>query len=159
MSDKEKHWYQDGWNILTIVAVLILIAIWSNRYWQHEKEQQKPQAMALNVGHLEQPLDGDPVLHLKFWHVHRGNLKNGRMTVVVDYPAAPKDQRIRIHAFDTWEPNDDHAVIWKVPLPGYQLDQRVPVRVRLEAENARPFAYTEVWLGTDWVEDQLINSE
>ncbi len=155
----EKHWYQDGGNVLTILAVLFLIAIWSNRYWQHEKEQQKPAALALSAGRLEQPPDGEPILHLKFWHVHPGHLKNGRLVVVVDHPVAPKDEGIRIHAFDTWEPNDDHAVIWKVPLPGYQLDERVPVRIRLEAANARPCAYTEVWRGTNWVDDEFIISE
>ena len=159
MSEKEKHWYQDGGTVLMIVVVLILIMIWSNRFWQHEKEQQKSTAIALSAGHLEQPPNSEPVLHLKFWHVHRGNLKNGRLTVIVDYPGTAKDERTRIHAFDTWEPNEDHAVTWKVPLPGYQLDERVLVGVRLEAENTRPFSYVQVWLGTDWVEDELMISE
>ncbi len=154
MSEQEKYWYQDGWNLLTIIAVLIPIGVWANQYWQQQKELQKPVAMALSTGYLEQPFNGDPVLHLKFWHVHRGNLKQGRLTVLAGSPESPKDQHFRIHAFDTWEPNVDHAVTWQVPLPGYQLDQPVPVRVRLEAENARPYADTRVWLGTDWVEEE-----
>ncbi len=159
MSEKEKQWYQDGGTVLTIVAVLILLTIWLSRFWLHEKEQQKSSAIALSAGHLEQPPNGEPVLHLKFWHVHRGNLKNGRLTVIMDYPGTAKDERTRIHAFDTWEPNEDHAVTWKVPLPGYQLDERVLVGVRLEADNTRPFSYVQVWLGTDWVEDEVIISE
>jgi len=158
MSEKE-HWYQDGGAVLMIVAVIALIAIWSSRFWRHEQEQQKAPAMALSAGHLEQPAVGDPVLHLKFWHVHRGSLKNGRLTVIVDYPGTAKDERTHIHAFDIWKPNDENAVTWKVPLPGYQLDERVLVAVRLEADNARPFSYVQVWLGTNWVDDEIMTSE
>ncbi|WP_417849449.1 hypothetical protein [Thalassoglobus sp.] len=91
MSEQEKYWYQDGWNLLTIVAVLIPIGVWANQYWQQQKELQKPVAMALSTGYLEQPFNGDPVLHLKFWHVHRGNLKQGRLTVLAGSPESPKD--------------------------------------------------------------------
>lgn len=159
MSEKEKHWYQDGGTVLMIVVVLALIAIWSSRFWRHEQEQQKASAMALSAGHLEQPPNGDPAIHLKFWHVHRGSLKNGRLTVIVDYPGTAKGERTHIHAFDNWKPNDEHAVTWKVPLPGYQLDEQVLVAVRLEAENARPFSYVQVWLGTDWVDDEIMISD
>ena len=159
MSNKEKHWYQDGGTVFSIIVVLTLLTIWGSRFWQQEKEQQKAAAIALNAGRLDVSPEGEPVLHLRFWHVHPGALRNGRLTVIVDYPGTKTGEGLCIHAFDSWESNDDHTVTWDVPLPGYELDQRVPIRVQLEAENARTFAYTQVWLGTGWVEDEVKISE
>ena len=159
MSNKEKHWYQDGGTVFSIIVVLTLLTIWGSRFWQQEKEQQKAAAIALNAGRLDVSPEGEPVLHLRFWHVHPGALRNGRLTVIVDYPGVKSGEGLCVHAFDTWEPNEDHTVAWDVQLPGYELDQRVPIRVQLEAENARSFAYTQVWRGTGWVEDEVSISE
>ena len=159
MSNKEKHWYQDGGTVFSIIVALTLLTILGSRFWQQEKEQQKAPAIALNAGRLDISPDGEPILHLRFWHVHPGVLRNGRLTVIVDYPGTRSGEGLRIHAFDIWEPNQDHTVAWDVPLPGYDLEQRVPVRVRLEAENARTLVYTQVWLGTGWVEDEVSISE
>ena len=159
MTEKEKHWYQDGWTILAIVAVLVVASIWINRAWRQNEAEQKPLGIVASAGRLEDADTDQPILHLKFWHFHPGSLRNGRLIVTVAFPGIPKVDRVRIFAFDAWEPNDEHAVIWKVPLPGYELDEQVPVHVQLQAENARQFAYTQIWLGTDWIEDEFSTSE
>ncbi len=153
MTEKEKHWYQDGWTVLAIVVVFAVLSIWINRAWQQKAVEQKPLGIVVSAGKLEGAGTNQPILHLKFWHAHPGNLRNGRFVVTVEFSGIPKVDRIHMFAFDTWEPNEEHAVIWKVPLPGYELDEKVPVRVRLQAKNARPFAYTQTWLGTDWGDD------
>jgi len=88
---------------------------------------------------------------LMFWHVHTGSLVNGRLVVNIDYPNVARQHEFRVHAFDRWEPNEEHAVTWHTPLPGYKLDRRIPIHIHVEAENAQTNEYTEVWQGTTWV--------
>ncbi len=59
-----------------------------------------------------------------------------------------------IHSFETWEPNEDHAVEFTIPMPHFDPEQELPLLIELTAKNAKPFTFTTTWLGNGWKSDQ-----
>ncbi|MCA9052203.1 MAG: hypothetical protein KDA75_00120 [Planctomycetaceae bacterium] len=150
MNQPEKHWYQDGFTVIVVVLLLAGVGVWIREDWNRRAAANRPIVLPLVAGRLEQPFFDNPVLHLTVWHQFPGTLRNGQLTVNIDSPLVAQNDRFQIHSFESWEPNQDHEVSFRIPLTASDLSEEIPIQLRIDSMNGRAVEYTARWLGTGW---------
>ncbi len=153
MSEPSKsYWYHNGWLVLGMVITIILVTGWLYRSWQ---QAEKPIAFAEVYGQLQQPNAEQPILHMTLVNRFPGILRNGRISVTTpNRLLVAASDRSQVYAFDEWQPNDDHAVNFDLRLNNFHPQNRIPLTIRVEAQNARVYQIQDEWRGEGWVSNQ-----
>lgn len=154
MSEQEKYWYQDGGIVLLILFVGAVLSFWGFNAWREYQFSQIPIILPISAGRLEQPLWGDPVLHVQVWHQFPGRLQKGNLIISSDSPMVVEGDQFQMHSFESWDPNRDHEVKLRFRLQNFNPKQEIPLTMRIEATNGRAIDYTPKWLGWDWKSNQ-----
>jgi hypothetical protein len=102
------------------------------------------------MGQIKRPLLADESFELAVWHHHPGNLKYGQLTVRINGKTVPAGRPPKYHSFETWEPNEQHAVTISCPLVGYDPTEPLTIDVVVKAANARDTFGHFVWQGNGW---------
>jgi len=149
MSDSERAWYQNGWVVLCIVAVIVGFGIPLYDEWQ---KSQRIYVIPHLRGRVHQPMFGDPDFVVTVWHQHTGNLRNGYVEVTIqgDMAGSSDGTESAVHSFEVWEPNRENSVTLTLPLSHFDATQEIPFKLELRGRDMRPFAYTDAWLGNTW---------
>ncbi|MCA9030740.1 MAG: hypothetical protein KDA66_08030 [Planctomycetaceae bacterium] len=147
----ERPWYQRGW---TLIIILILLAVFGPPYYRLYQFTQLAKIRPQLTGRVEQPFFGTPVLHLNAWHQHAGNLQNGVLSVIAEGPnvVGEDHQAVHIHSFEIWEPNEEHALAFPVPLTEFDPNQEITVSIILKAKNCHLYFAVAKWKGREWTE-------
>ncbi|WP_166822375.1 hypothetical protein [Thalassoroseus pseudoceratinae] len=153
MSEAPKtYWYHNGWHVLAMVITVIIVTNWLYQSWQ---QGQKPLAVTEVYGGLQDLDSEQPVLHLTLYHCFPGVLRNGRVTVSTpNRLLVVKSDHIQSHAFEEWQPNDEHSLTFVLQLANFHEQNRIPLTIRVEAENARVFQIQAVWQGDGWASNR-----
>ncbi len=150
MSDQEKYWYQDG----SVVVFVGLGVLWLAGTMYNYRQSQMPVAFPRVSGRLEQPLFGNPVLHISVHHQTPGDLRNGQLIVATESEMVAERDSFHVYSFETWPPNKQNAQTFEFPLQRFDPGQEIPLKVSLSAANAKKFSYRPAWLGFDWKSNQ-----
>ena len=150
MSQSEKSWYQNGDTVFSIVVVAALASFFGWIFWQHNEQESRPVAFTLLTGRLELALLAEPTLHISVWHQFPGTLRNGALTITTDSSMVEKRDQFKIHSFEAWDPNRDAHIELTFQMQDFDSLKEIPLTVRLEGKNSRPYEGTFVWLGNDW---------
>lgn len=150
MNQTEKHWYQDGFTVIAVVIVATLLFSWLRNESKRNEEASRPVIVPLFSGRVEQPFFGDPVLHMTVWHQFPGTLRNGTLTIDTTSPMIAERDQHQIHSFETWQPNRDQEVTFRLTLQNFDPDTELPIDVKIVAANGRSQPRTETWLGQGW---------
>lgn len=153
MTEKERPWYQDGLTVGVIAMAVICIGL--PLYVQYQ-EEQKPIAIPMLSGRIDYPFLGNPVWKVSAWHQCPATLRNGTLSVTVESEllANGDARQYEIYSFESWSPNEDHAVEFDFPLHTFDPKQDIPITVTLSAKNAKSFVYRDAWLGNTWKSNQ-----
>lgn len=144
----KSYWYQNGWLVLGMVITIILVAGWLYRSWQ---QAEKPIAFAEVYGQLQQPDAEQPILHMTLVNRFPGILRNGRVTVTTpNRLLVAESDRFQSYAYEEWQPNDEHSLTFDLQLTNFHEQNRIPLTIRVEAENARVFQIQAEWQGEGW---------
>ena len=138
----EKHWYQDGWVVFGITAV---VGIFGLSFYAQHVQQSTPLVVPRIAGRIQQPvLFGSPSLEVTVWHQHAGNLRNGTFKVRLN----GKD--LKEHSYEIWEPNETHAVSFSFPLRDFDPQREIPIEFALYGKKMKTFQRRDAWLGNTW---------
>ena len=155
MSESEQRaWYQDGSTVIASVVVTVFIGAFIFTKYLEVQESKKPYAIPLISGILRQPLLENHSLEIKLWHQFPGTLRNGTLTVTATSEMVIGSPINKYHSFENWEPNEDNGVTFFIPLRDFDPSQELPLRIRLEAKNAKTHEHSSVWLGSNWKSNQ-----
>lgn len=148
----ERAWYQDGGCVFWLLAIAGLIALSIIK----TKEENRPTVYPSMTGRIEQPFFGSPSLVITAWHQHTGVLRNGRLTIEVKGTDVAKRGSVdsQEFSFETWEPNQDHAVTMRFPLKQVDPQCELSVACSLIASDIKPSTQDDMWLGNHWKSNQ-----
>ena len=148
----ERYWYQDGSTVFWIAVVAGIIGLFGYGSYQNAQLDALPFVVPKVTGRLNQPLFGDPSLEITVWHQYPATLRNVLLFVNVneDPARAEKHWEKREHSFETWQPNEDHAVKFAFPLKRYDPNQEIRVGFGLLGKTIKPYITHSDWLGEGW---------
>ncbi len=139
----------DFWSIVSLLFLVGLVAMFLY-------DGTRPTVIPQLRGHVEQPFLGPPALVITAFHQHPGNLRRGRLQVMISGPQVrdPSGQNTQTHSFELWEPNEDHPVVLRFPLREYDPTQEIPIRFSLQAAGIQDSVYADAWVGEGWKSNQ-----
>lgn len=144
---QERYWYQDGWVMLFITAIVLFFGYSCH---QQAQEQAKMTVLPMLTGRLNQPFFGSPSLEITFWHQSPGNLQNGVLTVTATGSMVQRGKDLKAHSFEVWEPNENHAVTLTFPLQNYDATQEIPIEIALFGKGIKTWSTRDAWVGQTW---------
>ena len=150
MSD-ERPWYQNGWTMLFIILVLLVIGPpLYQRYQFSQLARIRPQL----TGRITEPLFGNPELEITVWHQNAGNLHNGVLAVIADGKIVLSDDRKakHFHSFEMWQPNKQNALSFTVPLTEVDSREAISISILLNAKNCHQYFAVAEWKGLEWTD-------
>ena len=148
----ERHWYQDGWVVFCIVAVVGFLGL--SIYGQHRQAEldARPEVIPKLSGRLSQPLLGSPTLEITIWHQYPATLRSVVLCVNVNEDPAKGEQHWdrREHSFETWQPNVENAVKFSFPLKRYDPNHEIHIGCGVLGKTIKPYLGSAEWLGDGW---------
>ena len=144
----QRAWYQDG----GVVLLIVIVAIFGWLFYQQEKENQAPVVYPQMVGRVEQPFFGPPSLVITAWHQHTGVLRNGRLRFDIKgtQVAGPGGEDSAEFSFESWEPNQDHAVTLKFRLSQVDEASEIAITYSLMASEVKAMTGKDAWINGHW---------
>lgn len=144
----EKHWYQDGWLVLVIVAVASFISL---SYWHNTR---KATVVASRVTpeldvRFNAPILGSPTLDVDVWHLRPEILKNIQVILLLKTGNTVLDHQSR--SLVEWAPNREHQVSFS--LKRSTKDTPVSLTVFVGGRNNQTTAYKIKWQDGQWQAD------
>ena len=150
--NQERYWYQDGGTVFLIFLMGGVALLVGYSFYLKELDNAKPLIDPEIAGRLHQPMFGSPRLEITVWHQHPGVIRNGKLLVNLNEDPAKGQETWdrRVHSFEVWEPNKDHAVTFEFPLTRYDPQQPIHVGVILLGSEIKMSVRGVEWLGTTW---------
>jgi hypothetical protein len=131
----EKHWYQDGWVVFVIIAVLGFLTL----SYRHNNKQAAFAASQVNPQYdweIRKPLLGTPTLYCSVWHDRPETLQG--VVLVVSVKTGDEDWDQQTHSLVTWSPNRDHQIEFEFPLPSTYLEKTVKLTIVVGGSSRKP---------------------
>ena len=143
----EKHWYQDGWTVLIVLAIAGFLYLSSTR-------QEPIEVYPLLAGRVEQPILGAPSFVVTVFHQHPATLRNVILRVRLSQEIA-LDHKVwpeQVHSFETWLPNRDQSVSFTFPLKPYDPQKDIGVEATLEGKEVKRSISFGRWVNGGWAD-------
>jgi hypothetical protein len=146
----EKHWYQDGWVVLAIVAVVGFLTL---SYWHNNNKAASAasRVAARFDARFNEPLDGPATLDVDVWHLRPEVVQNIQVIVLVSTDNTNWNDQSR--SLVEWSPNREHQVSFSFPIKRPTADVPVYLKVYVGGRRNQLAVYRMKWQDGQWQAD------